>query len=181
MKFQEYKQARMSELMSEPWGNLRIPDLTELLQVLPRLQSVLEIGCFKGVSTEFFLLNCGHVTAVDPWPDIEVYREFLARCGHYPHLAICKAKSPAAVEYLRRKFDMCYIDGDHSYEAVRADILACLPLTLGWIAGHDYNGTGVCSGVNAAVDELLGPPQFNFSDGSWATYVDEVTKERLLK
>jgi hypothetical protein len=67
--------------------------------------------------------------------------------------------------------DLCYIDGDHSYEAVKSDIGACLDIIKpeGWIGGHDYGGTDL--GVQKAVDEAFSSHVHRFSDGSWLVNV----------
>lgn len=169
MLFSEFKTLRLAQLMQEEWGRIRIPDLQEVYNVT-RPSSVVEIGCYQGVSTEFWALHCAAVIAVDPWPDIIVRRKFQARVSHYPHVFMINGYSPGALEDLigkAGKVDMAYIDGDHDYEPVKADITACLKLVRpgGWMAGHDY---GSCPGVQQAVDGLLGPPSHRFSDGSWA-------------
>lgn len=62
-----------------------------------------------------------------------------------------------ATELARRhgpaSFDFVFIDADHRYEAVRADILAYLPLVKpgGLIGGHDLGWPGVLR----AITELL--------------------------
>lgn len=175
--FSAFKAQRLAELMAEMWGAARLPDLYELLAIA-RPKSVLEIGCYRGVSTEVWLLHCAQVVAVDPWPDVTIRRDFLARCGHYPHLTMIEGFSPIALAPLNlwpasaQKFDLCYIDGDHSYEAVRRDIEACKALVRPgmFIGGHDYGGD--CPGVQIAVDEMLGKPQWRFSDGSWLVRMD---------
>lgn len=167
MLFPAFKATRVAELMAEQWGAERLPDLLEVIKVAAP-KTVLEIGCYRGVSTEVWLLHCASVVAVDPWPDVSVRREFLARCSHYPHLEMIEGYSPGVLRSLiDRRFDLCYIDGDHSYEAVCQDIHVCLPLVRpgAFIGGHDYGGD--CPGVAQAVDELLGKPPWRFSDGSW--------------
>lgn len=164
--FSEFKQLRLTELLQEQWGRERIPDLKEVYEIA-RPRSVLEIGCYQGVSTEFWLLHCRRVVAVDPWPDHAVYRRFLARCGHYPNLEMVRGYSPSAVENsVTGPFDMVYIDGDHSYEAVKRDIAVAKLAGTTWIAGHDHGGN--CPGVDQAVKEIntLGRGLF-CSDGSW--------------
>lgn len=167
MLFSIFKTTRLAELMTEQWGAARLPDLLEVIKTAePR--TVLEIGCYRGVSTEVWLLHCAGVVAVDPWPDVSARREFLGRCSHYPHLEMIEGFSPVALGGLSdRQFDLCFIDGDHSYEAVCRDIHACMPLVRpgAFIGGHDYGGD--CPGVKQAVDELLGKPPWRFSDGSW--------------
>jgi predicted O-methyltransferase YrrM len=175
--FPEYKAQRMAELYAEQWGAARIPDLLEVIAVA-KPRTVLEIGCYRGVSTEVWLLHCAAVVAVDPWPDVAVRRDFLARCSHYPNLEMIEGFSPAQLERVRERsargdyrtemFDLCYIDGDHSYEAVVKDMIGCRDLIApgGFIGGHDYGGD--CPGVEKAVDEMLGhKPDWRFSDGSW--------------
>src|SRR3954463_11686310 len=78
----------------------------------------------------------------------------------------CSTDAVYLVNTYRGPFDMAYIDGDHDYEPVKADIRAVYELVApyGWLAGHDY---GSCPGVQQAVDELIGPPTYRFSDGSW--------------
>lgn len=59
--------------------------------------------------------------------------------------------------------DMVFIDGDHSYEAVCADIDAWWPLIKegGIIAFHDYCHNGFqWPGVHKAIHEKMGPPAF---------------------
>lgn len=167
MLFSEYRTLRIAELLQEEWGRVRIPDLMAVGAVC-QPKSVLEIGCWQGVSTEFWALHCAVVVAVDPWPDILVRRRFQARVSTYPNVQMVEGYSPSALVGIPyNSFDMVYIDGDHDYDPVKKDIEASLPLVKkdGWIAGHDY---GSCPGVQQAVDELLGPPQYRFSDGSWA-------------
>lgn len=52
--------------------------------------------------------------------------------------------------------DFVFIDGDHSYEGVRADIKLWLPKVKhgGWIGGHDYDHPRL-PGVTKAVDEAF--------------------------
>jgi len=61
------------------------------------------------------------------------------------------------------KLDMVYIDADHSYESVLADIRAWLPLVRpgGIICGHDFDildssGNVMFPGVRKAVEEVFG-------------------------
>jgi predicted O-methyltransferase YrrM len=55
------------------------------------------------------------------------------------------------------KIDMLFIDGDHTKEGIRGDILGWLPFVkrYGIIAFHDYNQTK-WSEVKPAVDDLMG-------------------------
>lgn len=65
-----------------------------------------------------------------------------------------------------------FIDGDHTYEAVWADIMSWLPCIArgGILAGHDY-GEANHPGVSRAVDEAFagwtGPHAVKVDGGTW--------------
>lgn len=168
MLFSEFKTTRLNALLQEPYGRERIPDLLEVLKVA-RPRHVLEIGSYRGVSTEVWALHCASVTSIDPSPDMAVRRDLHARLAHYPHVNLVEGYSPRIPAHFF-PFDLVYLDGDHSAQHVRAEIAAYMPLLDigGWIGGHDYTDTPAPGdGVKVAVDALLGIPPFRFSDGSW--------------
>lgn len=178
--FPVFKQLRLAELITEQWGNDRIPDLLEVYKVI-RPTRLLEIGCYRGVSTEFWLLHCEQVIAVDPWPEPAVRRQFLNRCGHYPHLVRLEGHSPQVfmgrTQYPFKDLDMVYVDGDHSYDAVKADVIATLPYLhdYGYMAGHDY----YLPDVTRALREMFTEVDDVYSDGSWHVRVKD--PEELAK
>lgn len=176
MLFLEYKIARIAELCKTP----RCIDVSEigtehdyvrgLLELIQEIQptSVLEIGSYRGVSTELFLLLAKRVAAVDPWSYPEsIFAEFMERCGDYPNLEVYTGYSPLAVRGIKPEFDMCYIDGEHTYSAVRQDIFECVCKVRphGWIAGHDFH----MPEIERAARDALDGPFITFKDGSWAT------------
>lgn len=170
--------ARISVMMADPdpWWKLRIGGLVDLIEkVKPR--TVLEIGCCRGHSTEVFLLYAERVVALDPWPSPQddpdyakmeslagdEFAEFTARCMPYPGLEIIRGRSPDDVPI--GPFDLIYIDGDHRYEAVKADIAA----TRGRcrvLAGHDFNIPSVMCAVLEYGVSTRSMPHI-FSDSSW--------------
>jgi len=177
MNYREYRRQRLDELRTTPrmadGGTYRnfVDGLIDLLEQVPLLRRVLEIGCAHGVSTETLLLYAREVWAVDPWePPYDFYHDFLRRCGDYPHLIVIRGRSPDALPAGMRTFDLVYIDGDHEYAAVVADIAAALYLLHdgGVLAGHDWSAHG----VQVAVLEFWrrlgrdGLPKV-FADGSW--------------
>ena len=169
MEFFRYKTERMAELLREEWGELRIPGLVKLIhKCKPR--NMIEVGSYRGVSTEVFLLHTSHVTAIDTWPDVAIERDFFRRCGSYPHLTATRAMSLHAMPMLEdAEYDFCYLDGDHEYETVKAEIAEGKRLLKigGWLAGHDYMGTST-PGVARAVHEAFGTGVERFDDASWA-------------
>jgi len=75
----------------------------------------------------------------------------------------------AAAQVKDGSLDFVFIDGDHTYEACKRDIIAWLPKVKegGWITGHDYHEF---PGVKKAVDELLSPVSCasDYTDDVWA-------------
>lgn len=72
------------------------------------------------------------------------------------NVEVIKGKSvKIAKQFVDNFFDFVYIDANHTYENVKADILAWRPKVKpgGVICGHDY--CDECEGVKKAVDELL--------------------------
>ena len=130
-----------------------------------KMTSIVEIGCWKGRSAKALLEGCaGKVWCVDHFkgsPDAQfstrdraekekIYERFVENVGQYPNLEIMKMSSRDAAEMFNTETDMVFIDGDHSYEAVKKDIELWLPKCRKLICGHDYNE------VWKAVHEVLG-------------------------
>jgi hypothetical protein len=69
--------------------------------------------------------------------------------------------------YEDESLDFVFIDANHEYAPVRADILAWLPKVKrdGVIAGHDYHGDW--PGVQRAVEEIFGQDVFKVVGRSW--------------
>lgn len=137
---------------------------------------VCEVGAWLGRSTAFLAVEAKpgtEIYVVDTWdgsPDEPehmenirghgepLYQRFLtnmARGGVLGRLCPIRMESTrAAGLFPDGYFDLVFIDAQHSYEAVKADVLTWRPKVKagGILAGHDY-GRGH-PGVMAAVDEL---------------------------
>lgn len=147
------------------WGWMSPDELEWLRTTAATMSSVAEIGVLRGRSAFALLTGCpGPVYCVDPWsdPGDHAYRGFMEECGHFPNLVAVRGLSPAAAAHVP-DVDMVFIDGDHAYESVRADIEAWLPKTRQLICGHDYSDpadyteqSGGYEGVKRAVDEVFG-------------------------
>lgn len=75
-----------------------------------------------------------------------------------PHIKIKKLSVEAAKDFEDESVDFLFLDADHRYEPVKADILAWLPkLKKGGIfCGHDYSIK--FPGLTKAVNEIFGKP-----------------------
>jgi cephalosporin hydroxylase len=84
----------------------------------------------------------------------------LAQFGIADHVVVHVGSTERiAQEMAAESLHLVFIDADHSYETVLADIKAWLPKVKagGVLCGHDYNPPGQDhAGVKQAVDELIG-------------------------
>lgn len=143
---------------------------------------ILEIGVFKGEFLDYLVKNCniGSIDAVDLFEgntcsgDVDgnnvvfydvglSYLELTEKYRDVSNVKICKSNS---VNFLQNQeddiYDIIYIDGDHSYEGVKNDLINSYSKIKngGYIMGHDYemnmakaNNT-YYFGVKQAVDEF---------------------------
>ena len=135
-----------------------------------------EIGVYEGINAEYFLreldIKCAFL--IDPYMAYENYapktlglKTNLERAEKVAHAALgryghkirwIKKKSAEAVEdFADGSLDFVYIDGNHSYDSVREDIVLYYPKLKegGLLAGHDYDYPE----VRKAVDEWM--PHWN--------------------
>jgi predicted O-methyltransferase YrrM len=136
-----------------------------------------EVGSWLGRSASLMaveLINTGmnvEFCCVDPWidggPDLRdttyftdlkkpVYETFIDNIRPVRHqiTPMRMTSVEAATKFADQSVDFLMLDGDHSYEAVKADLDAWLPKMKprGVIAGDDY----LWPGVNRAFDERFG-------------------------
>lgn len=161
--------------------------LSDLIQYVKqhgdtKKMTMIEIGSYAGESTQMFSNEFKSVIAIDPFindydpNDItcsymelekvyDTFKEVVDRSDNIKHI---RMTSDDAVESLTEtSVDFIYIDGLHTYEQIKKDIINYLPLLKPncLIGGHDYhrNWDGVVRGIN----ELLEKPDVTFSDTSW--------------
>jgi len=140
--------------------------------------TLVEIGSFMGESAIVFAQEFpkAKIICVDPflggyddndfsskadYGKVEAHFDF--RVKEYPNIKKMKKFSSE----VSIKCDLVYLDGSHTYEAVKEDILHWKPLVKKIMSGHDYP----YDGVSRSVTELLGPPDATFQDTSWIKYV----------
>lgn len=132
------------------------------------METILEIGAWKGKSTFSLLSGCkGIVWSVDHFrgspleingaereaQDGKIKDIFLQNVGHFSNLHLLEMDSLDAVKQFKEKsIDMIFIDGDHRLEAVRLDLKVWYPICKKLFCGHDYDPGH--PGVVQAVDEL---------------------------
>lgn len=153
-----------------------------------KARRIVEVGAFAGATTvRLARATCGRIWAVDHWQGVPndplqagiyrdpakseaKFRERLAIPIQEGRVIVVKKESTAAAALLGaqhgRSFDLVFLDADHSYHAVKADILAWRPLVKrgGILCGHDISWPG----VRWAVEELI--PRFRRGAGTiWWT------------
>ena len=142
-------------------------DETSKLRWLAAGADVLEIGSAYGYSAVSMALAGAQVIAIDPhnWlPSLEVMQANLAAYEVADQVDIRVARSNDEMPQLYsrgRRFDLVWIDGDHSAEAVAHDVEWALKLLwpgTGILACHDYDET-TCPGVRQALDAWRVPEE----------------------
>lgn len=150
-------------------GNL-VGGLIDLCsKYLKRKDTVVEVGSFSGVSSRVLSLHCKTLYCVDSyhWPETkQAELMFDAILPDYPNIKKMQMFGKDAATFFKDGFlDFVYIDADHTYEAVVADINDWKGKVKkgGYIAGHDF----YMDDVARAVRDCLGEPLELFSDSSW--------------
>lgn len=115
--------------------------------------NVVEIGAYKGRSTWYLAraledeASPYRVVSIDPHlsGSAEHYRQTIERTGIASRVDARTAFSYDLVEDFDESIGLLWIDGDHSYEAVRADFEQWFPLLAegGFVALHDTVGQRV--------------------------------------
>ena len=136
---------------------------------------IAEVGSWMGRSTCALASNTpGMVVAVDTWqgseehvpmlagkPEGWLFSQFRANTNGLPVMPIALPSLDAAflIAKTAMRFDLIFIDACHSYESVKADLEAWLPLLApgATICGHDYDPI-YWPGIVQAVQECV--PQF---------------------
>jgi hypothetical protein len=166
----------------------------EVLAALPVGGVGVEVGVWEGAFSAQLLrvARPARLYLVDPWAfdknnprawyggkkaldqrDMDlVYKGVHDRFAEDERVRLLRMTSDKAYEVILEldRLDWAYIDGDHSYEAVRRDIELYRGLLKpgGILAGDDYNNSGWWGdGVRRAVDESLPDVAISGSQFIW--------------
>jgi hypothetical protein len=179
--------ARLAEI--DPCGCVEgLIDLLEEVGIEGK--DVVEVGCFLGVSTETILqFSPRRLYAVDAWglnndyhdiqylPQLnfgDVEARFREMAKGYKNIEVIKNLSVAAAHgFGDGTLDFVYIDAQHTYEGVRADISAWLPKVRkgGFIGGHDYPIDTVYHAVHS-IEAFKFKQIRDYKDTSWLVKLD---------
>jgi predicted O-methyltransferase YrrM len=143
--------------------------LYALASSCPPGAAALEIGSYLGASACYLAAGLakggGHLYCVDTWQNEtmieghrDTYAEFLANTRNFGHLLtpVRKKSTELGAGDIRTPLHLVFLDGDHSYEAVKNDFA----LVRQWIAKdgvvafHDF-GDVYFEGVSRVVGEAL--------------------------
>ena len=151
--------------------------LRRLIGVLPSNVAMIEVGSFAGESTQIFCASPKIVSVhcIDSWAaqkheDAEL--RFKRWAATERKVSFDKALSLKAVLRIPdASVDFVYIDANHAYEHIQADIAAWRAKVRagGWLGGHDYSWE--FKGVIQAVGEAFRKPEGVFCDSSWAVKI----------
>lgn len=161
--------------MKLPWREVGIPGApegelvstsltlteTKALQILAADRRVLEIGSAHGYSAISMALVGARVFAVDPHggevaSSLEEMRANIERFNVQGRVVMALGRSQLVLPMLAvvgAKFDLVFVDGDHSESAVKTDVALASTLLEdgGVVACHDYSEES-CPGVQAALE-----------------------------
>jgi predicted O-methyltransferase YrrM len=123
----------------------------------------LEIGVDDGSTTLPLLVGVaehgGHLFSVDPapceWAKVAVEKSWYGDQWHFSQLK----SADLAAEIQPGSLDLIFVDGDHSYEGVRADWLNYRDKVRvgGLVLFHDYCNTEDFPGIAKLIDEEIRP------------------------
>ena len=163
--------------------------LIKLVESLPGGSSMvmIEVGSYRGESAQIFLgtNRFSRIYCIDPWKmyydandgaaftDMAVVeQDFDQRVGGDDRVVKVKGTIDTFLEqYPDVKIDFAYVDGCHTYEAVKHDlqrILSTCPPRVA-VGGHDY-ADSPWEGVKRAIQECVGDPDAIFPDTSWVKH-----------
>jgi hypothetical protein len=158
-------------------------------EVAPSNLHVVEVGSWKGASTIAILKAADNVLlrCVDTWKGnpsdhtgeiaavedvFATFMDNITNSGVSDRLTIVKKDSVTAAGQMIDKVDVVFLDADHTYQSVKADINAWYGKLMdnGWMIGHDYyvkQFPGLTKAVNEIFGERVAVYGYNEAGGFW--------------
>lgn len=128
---------------------------------------VVEVGCQLGRSSSLIaqmahdlLFKSIHIDPYTEQPDyMRQWHEMMWKIGgrdHNPYAHLCMRTDEAEEWLIVHRFDVAYIDGDHEYPGVMADLGILCPLMKrgGLLLMHDYSRDSLPGPLKAATEYL---------------------------
>jgi radical SAM superfamily enzyme YgiQ (UPF0313 family) len=155
--FKTYKSSQ-EKLANQIYTHLTNEEKTFLKHIaskVPRDGVILEVGSYLGASACFLALGCqkkcGKVFCVDTWQneamsegERDTYEEFMENIKPYKDIITpLRGKSAEVAKKFDKKINLIFIDGDHSYKGVKADV-------DGWFPKLDKNAIVIFHDINWA-------------------------------
>ena len=168
-----------------------------MIKHFPTNSHFVEVGSWKGRSAAFMAVEINNsgksikFDCVDTWEGSKtedahqndsyvknglLYEKFLSNTEVVKHIITPKRGDSIqmSMTYEDDSLDFVFIDGDHRYEFVKADIEAWVPKVKigGIVSGHDY---GWCTDIRKAVHEFFGEGDGKYEDRygvGYASYDD---------
>jgi predicted O-methyltransferase YrrM len=152
-------------------GFMSEQELTYIAETARKSRCIVEIGSYQGRSARAWADNTeGIIFCVDTWRDggEEDFDRNLSECKNVLKVKIDSRQAAMLFQWAGIRFDVVFIDADHDYANVKADILAWRPLLQpdGILCGHDFLNSQ-WPDVEKSVTELV--PNFRVIESIWTT------------
>jgi len=139
---------------------------------------IIEVGVRAGHMTTWLALGVKHngtgqIHSVDNWShkhgggggSVKHVTERLAKTGLTKHVQLHTSDSVKYLEGLQdRSVDLVWIDGDHSYEGARADVIQAMRVAKVMVGVHDATNL---EGVTKALEDIGGGTWVEGCRGIW--------------
>lgn len=177
MEFARIIQLNMEHFYHDIVGWFTFPKLySKMVERFPSGSKFLEIGTYAGKSFAYLVveaINSGkeiEITGLDGfgWEGLKEDFDRNMKPVEGKYFVIKGNSIECSKQFPDKYFDFVFIDANHTYEDVKADILAYLPKIKdgGVIAGHDYCDDW--KGVIQAVNEVFeGKANIEQDEVSW--------------
>jgi len=148
-------------------GWMSLPELSWLYLMAKDMDSIVEVGAWKGKGTHALASGCkGVVHSVDDFsfspsssyasipetylipaggaPSVDIEKIFRKNTKNFPNVDLIRSDSiSASKRFEDNSVDMVWIDGAHDYDSVMKDIKAWLPKCKKLLCGHDLDHEAV--------------------------------------